>query len=129
MNLGSFGMLLPFLRTFCVCCRPKFSNFLTVFTIGLSLARFWRAFRISGGFEHPKPPFGTPLITSPLFTIVDPQVLKPGFVEKTLGLRIRLFIFIYCLFIFIFIFTLRQAQQRSTGKRPFIFGRSALSHS
>ena len=40
--------------------------FLTVFTIGLSLARFWRAFRISGGggFEHPKPPLGTPLINT-----------------------------------------------------------------
>ena len=30
--------------------------------MGLSLARFWRAFGISvGGFETPKPPFGTPL--------------------------------------------------------------------
>ena len=28
------------------------------------MARFWRAFRISGGgFEHPKPPLGTPLIS------------------------------------------------------------------
>jgi len=33
------------------------------------------------------------IITSPLFTIVDPQVLKTGFVENTLRLRIRLFIF------------------------------------
>ena len=29
------------------CWRPKFSNFLPVFTIGLSLARFWKAFGIS----------------------------------------------------------------------------------
>jgi len=27
----------------------EIQQFLTVFTIGLSLARFWRAFRISGG--------------------------------------------------------------------------------
>ena len=38
------------------CWRHKFSKFLTVFTIGLSLARFWRAFRISGGFEQPIAP-------------------------------------------------------------------------
>jgi len=35
------------------------------------------------------------IIISPLFTIVDPQVLKMGFVEKSLRLMIRLFIF-YC---------------------------------
>ena len=34
----------------------EIQEFLTVFTVGLSLARFWRAFGISGGFEHPKPP-------------------------------------------------------------------------
>ena len=36
--------------------------FLTVFTVGLSLARFFvgpSEFRV--GFEHPKPPLGTPL--------------------------------------------------------------------
>ena len=39
---GSFGILLPFFRTSC----------------GLSLARFWRAFGISGGGElnPPTPP-------------------------------------------------------------------------
>ena len=38
--------------------------FLTVFTIGLSLARFFGGpseFRGVGGFEHPNPPPGTPL--------------------------------------------------------------------
>jgi len=41
----------------------QIQQFLTVFTIGLSLARFWRAFRISvGAVGHPKPPLGTPLV-------------------------------------------------------------------
>ena len=31
----------------------QIQQFLTVFTIGLSLALFWRACRISGGFEPP----------------------------------------------------------------------------
>ena len=38
--------------------------FFYVFTIGLSLARFFGGpsqFRGGGGFEHPKPPLGTPL--------------------------------------------------------------------
>ena len=46
---------------------------LTVFTIWLSLARFWRAFVISGvgGFELPNPsPLDTPLIIIPLRNIV-----------------------------------------------------------
>jgi hypothetical protein len=45
------------------CWCPKFSNFLTDFTIGLSWARFWRAFGISGwrGFWPPNHPVGTPL--------------------------------------------------------------------
>jgi len=35
----------------------QIQKFSTVFTIGLSLARFWRAFGISGGgFETPNPP-------------------------------------------------------------------------
>jgi len=46
----------------------KIQQFLTVFTIGLSLARFWRALGISGGggFEPPKlpPPLGTPLASA-----------------------------------------------------------------
>ena len=36
-------------------------QFLTVFTIGLSLAPFWAAFGISGGLNTPNPPLGTPL--------------------------------------------------------------------
>ena len=43
---GSFRILLPFFLNILGCCCPKF---LTVFTIGLSLARFWRAFGISVG--------------------------------------------------------------------------------
>ena len=52
---GSFRILLPFFQTSWGVGILN-SAFLTVFTIGLSLARFWRAFRISGGFEHLKPP-------------------------------------------------------------------------
>jgi hypothetical protein len=58
VNLGSFRILLPFFPNILVCWRPKFSNFLTVFTIGLSLAQFFGGpleFR-GGGFEHLKPP-------------------------------------------------------------------------
>ena len=54
-NLGSFRILLPFFRTswgFGVLNSAIFK----VFTTGLSLARFWRAFGIWGGFEPPKPP-------------------------------------------------------------------------
>jgi len=47
---GSFRILLPFFPNNLGCWRPKFRNFLTFFTIGLSLARFWRAFGIPGGF-------------------------------------------------------------------------------
>ena len=47
------------LRTYVVLefyCLFSEQQFLTVFTVGLSLARFWRDFRISwGGFEHPNP--------------------------------------------------------------------------
>jgi len=57
---GSFRILLPFLQTFCgvgVLNSAIFNSF----QIGLSSARFWRAFGISGGgggewFEPPKPP-------------------------------------------------------------------------
>ena len=49
---SSFRVLLPFFQTsWCVGIL-----FLTVFTIELSLAQFWRAFGISGEFERPKPP-------------------------------------------------------------------------
>ena len=53
---GSFRNLLLFFRTSWGCWRPKFSNFLTVFTIGLSLARFGGAFGISGGEGWEPPP-------------------------------------------------------------------------
>jgi len=54
---GSFRILLPFFRT-SGCVGVLNSALLTVFTIGLNLARFWRAFGISvgGGVEHPNPP-------------------------------------------------------------------------
>jgi len=67
---GSFRILLPFFRTSWGCWRPKFSNFLTVFAIGLSLARFWRAFGISrggGGFHPPQTLLDTPLPVTGLF--------------------------------------------------------------
>jgi len=46
---GSFRVLLRFFPNILGCWRPKFSNFVTVFTVRLSLARFWRAFGISRG--------------------------------------------------------------------------------
>jgi len=52
---GSFKILLPFIRTFRVLVS-EIQRFLTVFSVGLSLAGFWRAFRISGGGRHPKTP-------------------------------------------------------------------------
>ena len=45
---GSFRILLPFFSNILGFWFPKFSNFLRIFKIGLSLARFWRAFGISG---------------------------------------------------------------------------------
>jgi len=51
----SFRILLPFFRI-SWCDGILNSAIFTVFTIGLSLARFWRAFRISGGFEYRKTP-------------------------------------------------------------------------
>jgi len=52
---GSFRILLPFSRT---SWDVGFLNreFLTVFTIGLSLARFWMIFGISGGGGGLNPP-------------------------------------------------------------------------
>ena len=53
---GSFRILLPFFRTSRGVGVLNSAFFLTVFTTGLSLARFWRAFGISGGgggLEHP----------------------------------------------------------------------------
>ena len=53
----SFRILLPFFPKILGCCRPKIQSFLTVFTFGLSLARFWRDLETSGGggFEPPNP--------------------------------------------------------------------------
>jgi len=58
---GSFRILLPFFRASWGVGVLNSEFFLTVSTIGLSLARFWRAFGISGGFETPQNPLGTPL--------------------------------------------------------------------
>jgi len=53
----------------------KIRQFLTVFTIGLSLARFWRAFRISGGFEPSKPP---PSVHNCSFSVSDTFLSIPS---------------------------------------------------
>ena len=50
-----------------VCWLPKFSIFLTVFTIGLSLAQFFGVpSEFWGGFEYPKRPLGMPLVITHL---------------------------------------------------------------
>ena len=62
-NLGSFRILLPFFRKSWGAGVLN-SAILTVCTIGLSLARFWRALGIffwGGEFEPPKPLLGKPL--------------------------------------------------------------------
>jgi len=52
---GSFRILLPFIRiSWGVGVRN--SAIFNSFQIGLSLARFWRAFGISSGFALPNPP-------------------------------------------------------------------------
>jgi len=57
---GSFRILLPFFPEHLGVLASEIQQFLTVFTIGLSLARFWRAFGISGGGRdlnlQPQPP-------------------------------------------------------------------------
>jgi len=55
---GSFRILLPFFRTSqgVGVLNLKKNKCLTVFTIGLSLARFWKAFGISGGLNPQTPP-------------------------------------------------------------------------
>ena len=69
---GSFRILLPFSKHLGV-FASSIQQFSTVFTIGLSLALFWRAFGISGGgSEPPKPPIGTPLI---VITVICTQRL------------------------------------------------------
>ena len=61
---GSFRILLPFLQT-SWCVGLLNSAIFNSSQIGLSLARFWRAFGISGGggLSPPKPLLGTPLPT------------------------------------------------------------------
>jgi len=60
---GSFRISLPIFPNILGCWRPKFTIFLTVFTIGLSLARFLEGQRNFGGgeVESPNPSLGTPL--------------------------------------------------------------------
>jgi len=56
---GSFRIFLPFFRTSWGVLVSQIQQFLTVSTIGLSLARFWRAFGNSGGrggLNHPNLP-------------------------------------------------------------------------
>ena len=55
MNLSSFRILLPFSEHLRV-LASKIQQFLTVFKIGLSLARFWGAFGISRVAEGLNPP-------------------------------------------------------------------------
>ena len=70
---GSIRILLPFFPNILGCWRPKFSNFLTVFTVGLSLARFWRAFGISGGGG-----LSTPSLCTPLYEITHAWPCGPA---------------------------------------------------
>jgi len=59
---GSFRILLPIFRTSWG-VGVLIQQFLTVFTIGLSLERFSRAFGNSGGgVEYPNLPLSTPLL-------------------------------------------------------------------
>jgi len=67
---GSFRIVLPFFRT-SWSVGVLIQQFLTVFTIWLSLARFWRAFGISGGRGLTPPPPGTPLCTRILFHLIS----------------------------------------------------------
>jgi len=59
---GSFRILLPFSEHLGV-LASEIQGILTVFSVGLSLKRFWRAFLISegGGGWHPNTPLSTPL--------------------------------------------------------------------
>ena len=68
---GSFRILLSFFRTSWGVGVLN-SAFSTLFTVGLSLARFWRTFGISGGgeVEHTIPP--TPLGTPMMIAIFNP---------------------------------------------------------
>jgi len=56
---GSFRILLPLFRTSWGVGILNSAIFLTVFTIGVSLARFWRAFGISGGGVGSPPRYAT----------------------------------------------------------------------
>ena len=61
MNLGSFGMLLPFFRTsWCVGVLNSaiFNSFHNLVEFGAIL----KGLQNFGGVEHPKTPLGTPLV-------------------------------------------------------------------
>jgi len=62
---GSFRILLPFFRISWGVGVLNLAVFLTVFTIGSSLARFWKAFGISGwgGFKPPHPRYATAVVS------------------------------------------------------------------
>ena len=68
---GSFRILLPFFQTSWGVGVLN-STILTVFIIGLSLARFWRAFGISGVFEPPNP-------SSPRYTTDETHIYRSAF--------------------------------------------------
>ena len=67
----------------------KIRQFLTVFTVRLSLARFWRAFGISGGLNTPNLPLGTPLDTiTHSVTTFSMSVTKLIFTELKFSLKL-----------------------------------------
>ena len=69
MNLGSFGMLLPFFRpSWCVgvlnsAIFNSFHNRVEFDTILEGLQNF------GGGVEYPKPPLGTPLVSTFVYQV------------------------------------------------------------
>ena len=82
---GSFRILLPFFGTSWGVGFLNSAIFFTFFTIGLILARFWRAFGISGWgggglFETPNPLLGTPLLT--IYAHTSQSILAHGSLQK-----------------------------------------------
>ena len=101
------------------CWRPKFSNFLTVFTIGLSLTRFWRAFGISGGegFEHPNtlPPRYATSHTCDHLVAKQMQMFVPVLKLSSSNFKIT------CIYLFICGLSERRCwSSRSSGKEVVI---------
>ena len=76
-NLGSFKIWLSYFRTSWGVGVLN-SAILTVLTIGLSLARFWRAFGILGGGLNPPTPLGTPLAFPTLLLILNSAGILAG---------------------------------------------------